>query len=402
MKHRVGFGKKTLRDVPLDGQTVLVRTDYNVPLRDDGTIEDDYRIRKSLPTLRALQQRGCRIVICSHLGRPDGQPDEKYSLAPVAKRLAELTGSPVKLAQDCIGDVALAATRRQGADEIVLLENLRFHAEEEQDDEAFARALAKASRARYFVQDGFGVVHRAHASTRAITQWLPAVAGELVENEYRAITQVMQSPVPPVTAIIGGAKISDKIDVIEAFADRADHIVIGGAMANTFLKYQGHPIGKSLYEPDADETVARILARVGDKLILPVDVAVGGAADAATVRREVALDAVQPADRILDVGPRTIEGITQLISQSHTVVWNGTLGMAEFREFAHGSARTALALAMQPDIISVIGGGDTADFVRTWDAREGKSFSHVSTGGGASLELMAGRTLPGIAALLDA
>lgn len=402
MKNRVGFEKKTLRDVPLDGQVVLVRADYNVPLTADGAIDDDYRIRMSLPTIRALMERGCKVVVCAHLGRPDGKFDEKYSLAPVAQRLGELMDCRVTLAGDCVGDKAAVATRRQRPGEIILLENLRFHEEEEANDAAFAREIARASRARYFVQDGFGVVHRAHASTSAITEWLPSVSGLLLEREYLTITRAMRTPEHPLTAIVGGAKIADKIDVIEAFAKIADKIVIGGAMANTFLKYQGKPVGASLVEDGLDDIVQRALEAGGAKLVLPRDVAVAREVTPDAERRDISLDDVRADDHILDVGAETIESVSRLITTSRTVVWNGTLGMAELPNFAHGSARVALALATNPGITSVIGGGDTADFALKWDGRGGESFTHVSTGGGASLELMSGKELPGVLALLDA
>ncbi len=404
------FPKKSFRDVPLDGKVVLVRVDYNVPLHDDGTIADDFRIRASLPTLRALIKRRAKIVLIAHLGRPDGKPNAKESLEPVAHRLMELLHRPVKFVDECIGDKVVQASRYLQTGDILLLENLRFHAEEEKNDHEFARALAKNTGADYFVQDGFGVVHRAHASTDAITHFLPSSAGLLLEKEYRMITAAMTDPKRPLTAILGGAKISDKIAVIEKFVAIADHIVIGGAMANTFLKFRGFPIGKSKTEKGLDEVVGRIYEAANKKtedvdgfLELPSDVAVAKEINDTVKRHVIDVKDVKGDDIILDIGTKSIERVVNAIGRSKTVVWNGTMGMAELPHFAHGSARVALALAeKKSSLMSVVGGGDTADFVMDWDGHDGVSFHHVSTGGGASIELMAGERLPGIEALMDA
>lgn len=405
------FFKKTLRNVPLDGQTVLVRADYNVPLRSDGTISDDLRIRASLPTLKYLLSRGCKVVIISHLGRPDGAPNPAYSLRPVAERLATLLGHDVRLADTCIGDRAYQTAKTATPNTVVMFENLRFHPEEEQNDDAFARAIAKASGAKYFVQDGFGVVHRAHASTDAITRCLPSVCGELLEHEYTMLVQSVESPQRPLVAILGGAKVSDKITIIERFVDKADTILIGGAMANTFLEYLGKAVGVSKFEPDQHEVLDRIYAaaraKVGDDavhdfLLVPSDVAVGRAIDELEPRRVVSVDAIAADDTALDIGDDTIERYVGVVEGAGTVIWNGPVGYSELDNFAHGSARIALALATHPKVTSIVGGGDTADFVLKWDGNGGKSFTHVSTGGGAGLELMAGKQLPGVQALLDA
>lgn len=404
------FPKKSFRDVPLDGRTVLVRVDYNVPLDDDGRITDDFRIRASLPTIRQLIKRQAKIVLIAHLGRPDGKPNAKESLEPVAHRLMELLHRPIKFVDDCIGDKVVQASKYLHRGDILLLENLRFHAEEEENDREFARALAKNSGAEYFVQDGFGVVHRAHASTEAITHFLPSVAGLLVEKEYRMITAAMDDPKRPLTAILGGAKISDKIAVIEKFVVLADHIIIGGAMANTFLKFRGFPIGASKTEDGLDEVVGRIYEAASQKtedvegfIQLPVDVAVTKQISEAAERRVIDVTNVAADDIILDIGTETIERACSAVARSKTVIWNGTMGMAELPNFAHGSARIALAMAEKKDeIMSVVGGGDTADFVMHWDGHDGASFDHVSTGGGASIELMAGEKLPGIESLMDA
>ncbi len=404
------FFKETINSVPLQGQTVLVRADYNVPLAPDGSIADDFRIRASLPTIKKLLQDGCKVVIISHLGRPEGR-DPKLSLEPVALRLAELLGEPVRFVDQTIGDKVRMAIKRAPGRSVTVLENLRFYTEEEANDTQFAHSLAVDSRARYFVQDGFGVVHRAHASTAAITQYLPSVAGLLLEREYSTITQAMKAPKRPLVAVMGGAKVSDKIAIIKAFINVADTIIIGGAMANTFLAYRGDDMGKSLVEPDEqtilDEIYAAATAKVGSKqvddfLVLPSDVAVAKAINTAEARHEVAANHLEADDIALDIGLKSIEKAAKIITGAKTVIWNGTLGYAELPNFAHGSARVALALATHRSIVSIIGGGDTADFVLKWDARNGGSFTHVSTGGGASLELMAGEKLPGIESLLDA
>lgn len=404
------FFKETIRDVPLEHQTVLVRADYNVPLNDKGQIDDDLRIRASLPTINYLLERGCKVVIISHLGRPEGV-DKAFTLEPVAARLAQLLRRDVRFVSDTIHDRATLAAKRAPKNSVVMFENLRYDKREEADDMDFAKAIAKASGARYFVQDGFGVVHRAHASTHAITMCLPSVSGLLLEKEYKAITGAMNHPKRPLYAVVGGAKVSDKISIINEFVARADKIIIGGAMANTFLAYKGVNVGASKYEPDEkatiDEIYASVRKKVGDKvddfLVLPTDVAVAKSIDTDQPRRSVSVDQIAADDKALDIGDKTIESVIEDLTKSAaTVVWNGTLGFAELPNFAHGSARLAMALAIKPGITSIIGGGDTADFIIKWDAKKGGSFSHVSTGGGASLELMAGDKLPGIESLLDA
>ena len=404
------FFKQTIDTVPLQGQTVLLRADYNVPLKKDGSIDDDFRIRASLPTVKKLLEDGCKVVIISHLGRPEGH-DPKLSLEPIAQRLEKYLGEPVHFVDQTVGDKVAMAVKRAPKRSVIMLENLRYHAEEEANDMNFAAKLAKCSGARYLVQDGFGVVHRAHASTSAITNYLPSVAGLLLEREYTTITQAMKAPKRPLIAVMGGAKVADKIDVITEFIAVADTIVIGGAMANTFLAYRGFDMAKSKFEADEYETLDRIYAaarkkvgddRVDEFIVLPTDLATGRSTGPQEVRHNKAVDALAADDIALDVGDQSIERIVQLVSSAKTVVWNGTLGYAEVASFSHGSARLALALATNPDVISIIGGGDTADFVLNWDARAGSSFTHVSTGGGASLELMAGEKLPGIESLLDA
>jgi phosphoglycerate kinase len=404
------FFKQTIGTVPLQGQTILLRADYNVPLKSDGTIDDDFRIRASLPTIKKLLADGCKVVIISHLGRPDGC-DAKLSLEPIAQRLADYLGESVRFVDQTIGDKVSMAIKRAPKRSVIVLENLRFYKEEEANDSQFAARLAKDTGARYFVQDGFGVVHRAHASTAAITHYLPSVAGLLLEREYMTITKAMKVPKRPLVAIMGGAKVADKIDIITEFIKVADTIIIGGAMANTFLAYKGYAMGKSKFDADEASTLDEIYAaarhKVGNKnvddfIILPTDLAVGRSLNSNEERRTTTIDALAADDMALDIGDESIEKVITVVSRAGTVVWNGTLGYAELANFSHGSARLALALAANPEITSIIGGGDTADFVLHWDARKGDSFTHVSTGGGAGLELMAGEKLPGIESLLDA
>jgi phosphoglycerate kinase len=405
----MGFFKLTIRDVPLDNRTVLVRADYNVPLAKDGSISDDLRIRASLPTLKYLLDRGCKVVIISHLGRPEGK-DLSLSLEPIAERLATLLGRDVRFVDDCIGDRVYQSVKRAPAGSIIVLENLRFYKQEEADNHEFAKKLARNTEARYFVQDGFGVVHRAHASTHAITLYIPSVAGLLLEREYTTITSAMEAPKRPLVAVMGGAKVSDKIAVIERFVTVADNIIIGGAMANTFLAYKGFNVGASKVEMDQHEVLDRIYeaarAKVGenvdDFIILPTDLAVAQEISPHAHRKVVSRSDVAEHDIALDIGDESIETMVKVIDTAKTVIWNGTLGYAEIPVFAHGSARLALELATHADITSIIGGGDTADFVLGWDGNGGASFTHVSTGGGASLELMAGDKLPGVESLLDA
>lgn len=405
----MAFFKQTINTVPLHGETVLLRADYNVPLNDDGTIASDFRIQASLPTVKKLLADGCKVVIISHLGRPEGR-DSKFSLEPVALRLAELLGEPVRFVDETVGDKVKMAVKMAPKRSVVVLENLRFDPREEANDEGFAQELAQSSGARYFVQDGFGVVHRAHASTAAITLQLPSVSGLLLEREYTVITDAMKNPDRPLVAVLGGAKVHDKIAVIKALIGVADRIIVSGAMANTFLKYKGFDLGKSKLDDDANDVLDDIYQAARDKvgadkvddfLVLPSDLAVAKAVENAP-RRVVPVGQLAVDDVALDVGDQTIEASVGYIEKAKTVIWNGTLGMAEFPNFAHGSARLSLTLATHPEIESIIGGGDTADFVLNWDSKQGGSFTHVSTGGGASLELMAGEKLPGIECLLDA
>ncbi len=407
----MNFSKQTVRDIDVDRQVVLVRVDYNVPLKKDGSIDDDLRIRASLPTIKYLIERQCKLVLMSHLGRPEGR-DQSQSLAPVAARLSELLGQSVKFIDDCIGDKVYQTVKHAPCGSVILLENLRYYPQEEADDMEFAKNIAKSTGANLFVQDGFGAAHRAHASTHAITQFLPSFAGLLLEKEVTMINRSMELPARPFVAIIGGAKISDKIDLIKRFIDKADKILIGGAMANTFLKFKRYDMGKSLVELDQDEILREIYdlaaAKVGpenvdDFLILPKDLAVSTSIDDPDqIRREVSVDKIADDEMALDIGTQAIDQFGDIISTAKTIVWNGPMGIAEKEVFSIGSARIALAIAANNESVSIVGGGDTADFVLKWSGGDESSFTHISTGGGASMELMSGKKLPGVESLLDA
>lgn len=405
----VVFNKKTIKDVPLEHSTVLMRADYNVPIAADGSVADDFRIAQTVPTLRFLQRAGCKIVIIAHLGRPGGKRDAKLSLEPVAIKLGELLGQPVAFVPDCIGDRVSVAVKHAKPGQVILLENLRFHKGEESNDMAFAEQLAKSSGAKYFVQDGFGVAYRKHASVEAITHVLPSVAGLLLKKEITTITHAMHNPKTPLVAVVGGTKVSDKILAIEQLVHVADHIIIGGALANTFFKYLGYEIGKSVYEPGQDALIERIYAearrkvgdRIDDVIVLPTDVAVAPSLEGSHKRTIVDVRKVQSDDYILDLGITSTELMLAYVRKAATVVWCGTLGRAEDVMFAYASAKLATALAEQKDrTVSVVGGGDTTDFVLHWHHASSKDFGLISTGGGASLEVMAGRVLPGVVALM--
>lgn len=402
------FPKKTLRDIDVRGKVVLVRVDYNVPLHGE-RLGDDWRISASLPTLRYLAKHGAKIVLISHLGWPEGRIMAKMSLEPVAEKLAKLWPDPVHFAHDTIGDRVKVTVKNMLPGEITLLENLRFYPEEEANDPKFAEAIVKSTGARYFVQDGFGVIHRAHASTVAIADFLPSVAGLLLEKEWLEIMRVISDPNRPLTAILGGAKMSDKLPLIKKILKISDNVVVGGAIANNFLVQAGFPVGASLWDPDLGGDVEEVLVLAKKKFgkdlkkhfVLPVDLAVSRNGSANGARRVVSRRRVSPNNRIFDLGTKSIGRLCEIAEQSGTVIWAGTLGLAERDNFAHASSRLALSLADNPQIYSLICGGDTVDFVRNWDNLKGASFSHLSTGGGASLALMAGETLPGLDNLIS-
>jgi len=390
--------KKTIEDIDVRGKRVLVRVDYNVPM-EDGRITDDTRIAASLPTLRYLRERAARVILMSHLGRPKGQPNPAYSLAPVARRLSELLGSPVRMADDCIGEAVEAAVRELGPGEFLMLENVRFYPGEEKNDPEFAKALAKLGEV--YVNDAFGAAHRAHASTEGVARYLPAVAGFLLARELEVLGKALDSPERPFVAILGGAKVGDKIGVIENLLEKVDTLIIGGGMAYTFLKAQGLEIGRSLLDADRIEFAKGLLERAkakGVRLILPEDVVVADAFSPDANRQVVPVTGI-PADwEGMDIGPKTRDAIARAVQGAKTVLWNGPMGVFEMAPFAEGTRAVARAVA-ESGAFSIIGGGDSAAAVQ--QAGLAEKMSHVSTGGGASLEFLEGKELPGVAALLD-
>lgn len=393
------MNKKTVRDIDVQDKRVLVRVDFNVPLDESGHVTDDTRIRGALPTIEYLIQNGARVILCSHLGRPKGQRNPKYSLRPVAARLGDLLGKPVRFAEDCIGpEVQQAASALQPGD-VLLLENVRFHPEEEKNDPEFARQLAAV--ADVYVNDAFGAAHRAHASTEGVARYLPAVAGFLIEAEIKALGALLE-PEHPFVAIIGGAKISDKLVVLQRLLEKVDSLAIGGGMANTFLRALGYRTGKSLVQEDmipaAEDLITR--AREQDKeLLLPIDVVVGNFFMADADKKVVAVDEIPDDWLVLDIGPLTVKRYAEAVKNARMVFWNGPMGVAEWPQFALGTEGMARALA-ESEAFTVVGGGDSvAALEKTGLAGE---IDHISTGGGASLEFLEGKELPGIACLLDA
>ena len=392
------YRKKTVRDIDPRGKRVLVRCDFNVPL-DGAAITDEKRIVEALPTIRCLKEAGARVILCSHLGRPKGKADPKYSLAPVAARLGELLGCPVPLAADVTGESArsLADSLRDG--EVMLLENVRFDPREEKNDPAFARELA--SLAELYVNDAFGTAHRAHASTAGVADYLPAVCGFLIEKELSFLGGALEEPARPFAAILGGAKVSDKIGVIRSLLAKVDSLLIGGGMAYTFIKAQGGQIGGSLCEEDKLDLARELLAEAEEKgvrLLLPVDTVIADAF------REDAATRVVPAGQIpdgwqgLDIGPETRALFAAEVKQAATVVWNGPMGVFEMKPFAAGTEAVAKAMA-ESDAVTIIGGGDSAAAAAQMGVAD--RIRHISTGGGASLEFLEGKVLPGIACLED-
>jgi len=396
------MNKKTVRDIDVAGKRVLMRVDFNVPLDAERRITDDSRIRAALPTIRYLLDHGATLVLMSHLGRPDGKVVEKLSLAPVAQRLSELLGKRVAMAADCIGPQIEAQARSLQAGQVLLLENLRFHPQEEKNDPAFAQQLAALGT--LYVNDAFGTAHRAHASTEGVTRFLPGVAGFLMEKELNFLGAALEHPRRPFAAIVGGAKVSDKIKVLERLISMVDILLIGGGMANTFLKAEGYEIGDSLFEEGKVELARDLLTKARSNnltLLLPVDVVVADRFAADAQYRVVVADGVQAGWRILDIGPATIEAFRAALANARTIVWNGTLGVAEWQAFARGTDAMIdiLARRTQAGATTIIGGGDSAAAVDAAGAAE--QMTHVSTGGGASLEFLEGRVLPGVAALQD-
>ena len=393
----MSFDKMIVDQMDVKGKRVFVRVDFNVPL-EDGKISDDNRIVAALPTIKYLVQKGAVVILGSHLGRPKGGPKPEFSLKPVAKRLSELLGKPVKMAPDCVGPEVEALVAGSKPGDVILLENLRFHAEEEKNDPAFCQQLAKLADA--YVMDAFGTAHRAHASTEGVTKFLkPCAAGFLVKKELDYLGKALESPLRPFVAILGGSKVDTKVGVIESLLKKVDKLLIGGGMAYTFYKAMGYEIGKSLFDEPGFEKAKALLAQKSDKLVLPVDCIAADKFEAGAATKVVDAKAI-PADWMgVDIGPKTIEMFKKEIARAGTVVWNGPVGVFEIDEFAKGTREIANALASSR-CISVIGGGDSASAVKKFGVED--KMTHISTGGGASLEFLEGQVLPGIAALTDA
>ncbi len=393
------MNKKTVRDIDVRGKRVLLRVDLNVPLDEKGVITDDTRIRAVLPTIKYLMDNKARLILCSHLGRPDGKVVEELRLAPVARRLSELLSSPVEMAADCIRTQVEEAAARLKEGHVLLLENLRFHPEEEKNDPGFAQAMARL--ADIYVNDAFGTAHRKHASVVGVAQHLPSVAGFLMEQEVDIMDKALHNPVRPFTAIIGGAKISDKIGVLEYIMERVDSLLIAGGMGAIFLKALTYEVGQSKIEKDKVSLAQSLMDKAGKKgvhLLLPTDVVVADKFEPQARSRTVRIAEVPPAWYVMDIGPQTIELFEAKLRKSKTVVWNGPVGVFEFTKFAKGTNAIANVLASL-DATTIIGGGSTAEAVEKLGLVD--KMTHVSTGGGASLKFLEGKTLPGVAVLMD-
>ena len=393
------LNKKTVEDIDVKGKKVLVRCDFNVPFDAEGNISDPKRINEALKTIKYLVDHQAKVILCSHLGRPKGEFNMKYSLAPVAEYLSKALGQEVKMAKDVIGESAksIAASLKDG--EVELIENVRFHKEEEKNDPAFAKELA--SLAEIYVNDAFGTAHRAHASTAGVADYLPAVCGYLIQKEITIMGGALADPKRPFVAILGGAKVSDKIGVIENLIDKCDTIIIGGGMAYTFMKYLGHNIGTSLLEADWVEKAGEMMKKAEDKgvkFLIPVDNKVGKEYDEHTEAKVVSSDDIPDGWMGLDIGPKTQEVFANAIKGAGTVIWNGPMGVSEWDNFAAGTISVAKAVA-DSGAISIIGGGDSVAAVTKLGFAD--KMSHISTGGGASLEFLEGKDLPGICALQD-
>lgn len=389
------MNKKTVRDVDLRGKRVLMRVDFNVPMA-DGKVTDDKRIKASLPTIQYILDQGASVILMSHLGRPKGGPDPEFSLKAAAETLAGLLGRPVQMAPDCVGPEAEKMAKALQPGDVLMLENTRFHAGEEKNDLELAKQMAALGDA--YVNDAFGSAHRAHASTEGVARFLPAVSGFLMEQELEYLGRATANPEHPYVAILGGAKISDKIAVVENLLAKCDKLIIGGGMANTFLAARGLDMQDSLVEAASIETAKSILAKSADKIILPVDAVIADKFDAEANAQTVDVDKIPAGWRMMDVGPKTLEAYKAALSGAKLVVWNGPVGVFEFPKFAEGTFALAKLLA-ESGATTVIGGGDSASAVKK--AGVAKQMTHVSTGGGASLEFLEGKELPGVAALMD-
>jgi phosphoglycerate kinase len=389
------FNKKTIKDIQVKGKRVLVRVDFNVPMKEQ-KVTDDTRIVSALPTIKYLLDQGAALILCSHLGRPKGKYDPKFSLRTVAEHLDSLLEEKVQFIEDCIGLKVAKAVAKLNSGQVLLLENTRFHKGEKINDSKMAAELA--SYADIFVNDAFGTAHREHASNVGVSKYITAVAGFLLEKEIKYLGQAIDNPKRPFVAILGGAKVSDKIGVIQNLLQKADTILIGGGMANTFFKAQGYPIGDSLVEDNSLTIAKKLLAEGDNKLRLPVDVVIANAFDPDAESKILEMGPIPDSWRILDVGPKTITAYKKVLTNSGTIVWNGPMGVFEFPKFAKGTFNLAQAVADSP-AVSIIGGGDSVAAVNL--SGLSSRVTHISTGGGASLEMLEGKVLPGLAALAD-
>lgn len=393
------LNKKTIEDIDVNGKRVLVRCDFNVPQDEDGNITDDRRIVAALPTIKYLMEHNAKVILCSHLGRPKGEFNMKYSLKPIAKRLSELLGKEVRMAEDVIGDSAKSIASSLEEGDVMLLENVRFHKEEEANDMAFSKALAEL--ADVYVNDAFGTAHRAHASTEGVSKYLPAVCGYLIQKEINVMGKALNNPVRPFVAILGGKKVSDKINVITNLIDKVDELLIGGGMAYTFFKAKGYEIGKSICEDDKVELAKELMEKAehkGVKLLLPIDNVVATEFSNDAESKVVASNEIPEDWEGVDIGPETVKLYADALKNAKTVIWNGPMGVFEFDKFAVGTNEIAKILGGL-DAITIIGGGDSAAAIEKGGFAE--KMTHISTGGGASLEFLEGKELPGIACLLD-
>lgn len=389
------FNKKTIRDYDFRGKRVLVRVDFNVPIN-EGVITDDTRIKAALPTIQFLLQQHAAVILCSHLGRPKGEPKPEFSLRPVAGRLSELLKLTVAFANDCIGPEARKMAGNLKPGEVLLLENTRFYPGETKNNPDFAKELA--SLADVFVNDAFGTAHRAHASNVGVANYLPAFAGFLLEKEIKYLGNAIANPKRPFVAILGGAKVSDKIGVIRHLLSQADHILIGGGMANTFLRAQGIEMGDSLVESESIDVASKILAEAGDKLHLPIDLVIGDEFADTANSNIIDVGPVPHGWRVMDIGPKSVQAFSELIKEAQTVVWNGPMGVFEFPNFAKGTFGIAKAVA-ESDADSIIGGGDSVAAIQQSGLAD--KITHISTGGGASLKMLEGNMLPALSVLQD-
>jgi len=389
------FNKKLVTDIDVSGKKVLVRVDFNVPIK-DGKVEDDTRIVAALPTIRYLLDHNAAVLLCSHLGRPKEGPDPKYSMQPTAEHLSKLLGKPVAFSEECVGPVAEAAARALKPGEVLVLENTRFYKGETKNDPEMSKQLA--ALADIFVNDAFGSAHRAHSSTEGVAHLLPGVGGFLMEKEIQYLGKAVTDPKHPFIAILGGAKIGDKIGVIRNLLLKADLVLIGGGMANTFFKAQGYPIGDSLVDEESLDTARQLLQEGGTRLRLPVDVVIADRFEEGATHKTMDMGPIPDGWRILDIGPRTVAAFSKALQGAGTVVWNGPMGVFEFPTFAQGTFGVAKAVAGS-GAISIVGGGDSVSAINQSGLSE--KITHISTGGGASLEMLEGLVLPGVAALQD-